>query len=173
MIEFSPAVAADAAAIDALLDTNFGPARHLRTASLLRAGSPPLAGPTMVARANGVLAGSVQYTPVRLMNADGREKLLTLLGPIVVAEAARCCGVGGALMRRSLAVHDALHGGAVVLIGDPEYYERFGFSAAPTTGWHLPGPVERRRLLARVPADTVLPAVGDLVPARSTLRLAA
>ncbi len=37
-----------------------------------------------------------------------------------------------------------------VLIGDPEYYGRFfGFAADQTGRWDLPGPFERRRLLAR------------------------
>ena len=39
--------------------------------------------------------------------------------------------------------------GALFLIGDPDYYGRFGFTAERTGGWRAPGPVERRRLLAR------------------------
>ena len=49
------------------------------------------------------------------------------------------------------------------LIGDPEYYGRFfGFDSARTGGWRLPGPVERRRLLARGPG--VPAGEGDLGP---------
>ncbi len=37
----------------------------------------------------------------------------------------------------------------IILVGDPEYYERFGFSGANTTSaLAMPGPVERRRFLA-------------------------
>jgi len=37
--------------------------------------------------------------------------------------------------------------GAIVLVGDPQYYARFGFTAA-AAGLAMPGPVDRRRLLA-------------------------
>jgi predicted N-acetyltransferase YhbS len=52
------------------------------------------------------------------------------------------------------------------MIGDPEYYGRFfGFSAAITGGWVLPGPVERHRLLARIKGDTARFAVaGPITP---------
>jgi predicted N-acetyltransferase YhbS len=49
------------------------------------------------------------------------------------------------------------------MIGDPEYYGRFfGFTADATGAWDVPGPVERRRLLARN-ADG-LPRTGMLAP---------
>jgi predicted N-acetyltransferase YhbS len=51
-----------------------------------------------------------------------------------------------------------------VLIGDPEYYGRFGFTAEATAGWEVPGPVERRRLLARTAHP--LPRHGMLGPRR-------
>ena len=35
----------------------------------------------------------------------------------------------------------------IILVGDPEYYERFGFTADPTGGLIMPAPVERRRFL--------------------------
>ena len=56
-------------------------------------------------------------------------------------------GVGAGLMQVALArAADAGHG-AVILVGDPEYYERFGFAADPAAGLVMPGPVERRRFL--------------------------
>jgi len=54
-----------------------------------------------------------------------------------------------------------------VMIGDPEYYGRFwGFTNAHTSGWDLPGPFERHRLLARCDNPAVLPAEGMLGPWR-------
>jgi predicted N-acetyltransferase YhbS len=49
-------------------------------------------------------------------------------------------------MREALAAAGAA---PMMLVGDPEYYERFGFSAQRTGAWRLPGPFEPRRLLAR------------------------
>ena len=40
--------------------------------------------------------------------------------------------------------------GALMMIGDPDYYGRFWcFTSDATGGWQVPGPVERHRLLAR------------------------
>jgi predicted N-acetyltransferase YhbS len=51
----------------------------------------------------------------------------------------------------------------MAMIGDPEYYGRFfGFTADATAGWDVPGPVERRRLLAR--NGDALPRTGALGP---------
>ena len=56
--------------------------------------------------------------------------------------------------------------GALMMIGDPEYYGRFfGFSAEATGGWQLPGPVEPHRLLAVAVGDLAVPArVGVIGP---------
>jgi predicted N-acetyltransferase YhbS len=50
--------------------------------------------------------------------------------------------------------------GGVLLVGDPAYFERFGFLPAPDA--ILPGPVDRRRVMwlpvtASVPAGPVRP----------------
>ena len=56
--------------------------------------------------------------------------------------------------------HDAL-----MMIGDPEYYGRFfDFSADATAKWAVPGPVERRRLLARISRPGGVPAEGCIIP---------
>jgi predicted N-acetyltransferase YhbS len=56
-------------------------------------------------------------------------------------------GVGASLVQLAIArARDLGHGG-IVLVGDPEYYARFGFTAAPTGGLVMPAPVERRRFL--------------------------
>jgi predicted N-acetyltransferase YhbS len=51
-----------------------------------------------------------------------------------------------------------------VLIGDADYYGRWGFSAALTGGWRCPGPYEAHRLLARGSALAAMPVVGMLGP---------
>ena len=53
---------------------------------------------------------------------------------------------------------------AQVLIGDADYYGRWGFSAAMTGGWRCPGPYEPHRLLARGPMLAAMPAEGMLGP---------
>lgn len=179
-----PATLADAAEIDALLDAAFGRDRHARTASLLRAGATSIAGPTLVARCDDPaecpssgpddLLGSIQLWPIVLIT--GHELIpLTLLGPVAVAHPARSLGLGRRLIAAALAVADAISLGPILLIGDASYYGRFGFTAAATGDWTLPGPVERERLLLRT--DRPLPRVArviafDSAPARQAAMVA-
>ncbi len=162
-MEIRPATAADRPDIELLLDAAFGSGRHARTASLLRAGSRPIAGPSLVARDGARLLGSIEFWPVELAIADAATPL-TLLGPVVVAADARTLGLGRRLLAASLAVADARDIGPIVLIGDASYYGPFGFDAAATGGWSLPGPVDRHRLLLRRTGATPLPAVAALRP---------
>ncbi len=170
MFQIAAAAAADAAAIDQLLDDCFGPARRLRTAYRLRDGVQPLGLLSLVAHHDGQLAGSIQLWPLRLLHRGGATAL-TLLGPLAVSPSRRCEGVGKALLTEALARADALGSPPVVLIGDEPYYGSFGFVAAPTRGWAVPGPVDRARLLVRGGGE--LPVTGRLVPATEGLREAA
>jgi predicted N-acetyltransferase YhbS len=155
---------ARAPAIEALLDLAFGTDRHGRTAYRLRAGVAPEAAASCAAfDTGGMLVGSLQSWPLGLFGANGAVAPLWLVGPIAVYPDRRNEGIGRAMLRRALAAID-LTGLPAVLIGDPEYYGPFGFSADTTGGWSLPGPVERHRLLARIEDGVTLPATGMLGP---------
>ena len=158
--ELMPLSHADPAAVEALLDAAFGPDRHGRTAYRLRAGMAPIADLSFAAFERDELVGTLQSWPVALDRLP-----LVLVGPVAVAPARQRDGLGRAMMTRLIERVDSRPTDPLVLIGDPEYYGRFfGFAAAPTAGWELPGPVERRRLLARLPANVALPATGRLGP---------
>lgn len=88
--------------------------------------------------------GSVRLWPVKA----GRKRAL-LLGPLAVQAAWRKLGVGARLMREAIRRAQAAGEEAVILVGDVAYYQRFGFTPAPTAGLWLPGPVDRSRFLAR------------------------
>lgn len=62
------------------------------------------------------------------------------LGPLGVLPACQRRGVGLALMHGVLAAADALGEPAVVLLGDPGYYRRFGFVPARPLGVWPPDP---------------------------------
>jgi predicted N-acetyltransferase YhbS len=137
--------AADVPAREALLDAALGPARTLKSSERLRTGRLPAEGLALVAEdGDGRVVGTVRLWNVA---AGGRPALL--LGPLAVDESCRGAGVGAALMRLALARAEAAGHAAVILVGDPEYYARFGFSTDATTGLVMPGPTERRRFLAR------------------------
>ncbi len=167
----TPAGAPDRDDIETLLDLAFGADRKARTAYRLREGMRPIEDLSLVARDAGTLVGSIQCWPLALA-AGEKSHPLTLLGPVAVRPDRQSEGIGAALMDACLAKADAKGQGTMLLIGDPEYYGRFGFTANVTGGWAVPGPVERHRLLARLAPDARLPALGVLGPA-SSRRLAA
>jgi predicted N-acetyltransferase YhbS len=143
MIHFATEAPAEAGAREALLDRVMGRARVLKPSEKLRAGREPARGLALVARDQGKLVGSV-----RLWNIEAGSRPALLLGPLAVDGTAQGEGVGANLMRLAIARAKMIGHKGIILVGDPEYYERFGFTADRTTGLVMPGPVERRRFLA-------------------------
>jgi predicted N-acetyltransferase YhbS len=154
-----------AADVEGLLDAAFGADRHGRTAYTLRAGTVALPSLSFAAVDGSLLIGSLQSWPVRLETPSGESAPLTLVGPVAVSPALQRGGIGRMLMTHMLAVADAGAADALMMIGDPEYYGRFfGFTAEATSDWHLPGPVERHRLLARISRPGGVPREGVIGP---------
>ncbi|HEX8445530.1 MAG TPA: N-acetyltransferase [Sphingomonas sp.] len=151
-------------AIERLLDAAFGVDRHARTAYRLRAGVDWIADLSFAALAGDVLVGSVQCWPIALTTPGGETVPLTLLGPVAVDPARQHAGIGQRLTRAAIAAIRAHAAPPPLLIGDPEYYGRFGFVAAPTAGWDLPGPFEPHRLLLLPTPGRVLPTAGMVGP---------
>jgi putative acetyltransferase len=59
---------------------------------------------------------------------------IAALGPVCARTDRQNAGIGGALIRAGLdACHEAGMG-AIIVLGDPNYYGRFGFSAAKAAG---------------------------------------
>lgn len=134
--------ASDVAAREALLDACFGLNRHTRTCQRLRDGRAPAEGLALSVVRQGRLVGSV-----RLWHVSAGGKPALVLGPLAVDASCRGLGIGAALMKHALATAVARGHGAVILLGDAAYYERFGFTPAKTGALSLPGPFERERLL--------------------------
>ncbi|RNJ51278.1 GNAT family N-acetyltransferase [Methylocystis hirsuta] len=154
----------DARAREALLDDAFGPARFLKTCQRLRDGSAPAPGLALVATDGvGGPIGTLRLWPVL---AGGRAALL--LGPLAVSAEKRSLGIGGALIRESLARAADFGHRAVLLVGDAPYYVRFGFERRFTERLTMPGPVERARFLGLELVEGALRGVRGRVVAAST-----
>ena len=150
--------ASDVAAREALLDACFGANRHARTCQRLRDGRAPAEGLALSVVRQGRLVGTVRLWHV---NAGGVPALM--LGPIAVDPSCRKLGIGAALMNHALAAAAARGHGAVILLGDAAYYERFGFTAAKTAKLSLPGPFERERLLGLELRESALDGAHGLI----------
>ena len=143
MIHFDSERPADTLAREALLDRVMGRERVFKPSERLRRSRRPAAGLALVARCdNDGLIGTV-----RLWHVMAGDAPALLLGPLAVDTAAQGEGVGANLMRLAIARAAMIGHAGIILVGDPDYYARFGFSAAPTEGLIMPAPVERRRFL--------------------------
>jgi predicted N-acetyltransferase YhbS len=171
VIDIFPLQPGHVPAIEALLDDRFGPARRNRTAYRLRDDAAPLPDYSFVAMDGGTLVGSLQCWPVRLRSVAGAVLPLVLLGPVAVAADREGRGIGSRLMRASLEALDAAGSPPVLLIGDAPFYGRFGFAAAATRQWQLPGPVDHNRLLLRGPM-TGLPRIAWVEADNSAAKVA-
>ena len=156
--------------LEELLNRVFGEDRHARTAYRIRAGMDWLTAMSFAALdAEEMLVGTIQCFPVALVDKDARALPMIMVGPVAVLPERQGEGFGQGLMAAMLDAEARLSADgqtpfAQVLIGDADYYRRWGFSAAMTGGWQCPGPYEPERLLARGPALAAMPAEGMLAP---------
>jgi putative acetyltransferase len=90
---------------------------------------------SIVATFNGDIVGHVVCSRASL---EGRPSVG--LGPLGVLPIHQRRGVGQALMHAVLGAADALHEPAVILLGDPAFYRRFGFVLAAPLGVLPPVP---------------------------------
>ncbi|MGL3819872.1 GNAT family N-acetyltransferase [Sphingopyxis sp. R3-92] len=167
MVELLPLAEIDVQAVEDLLDAAFGADRFGRTAYRLREGSAAVPDLSFALVEGGLLIGTIQCWPVVHQAADGAATPLVMVGPVAVRPDVQRGGHGRALMAHMLDAAETRADGALMMIGDPEYYGRFfGFDADATGAWDLPGPFERRRLLARAVNGHQLPMAAGMIGAR-------
>ncbi len=128
---------ADVCPVKALITAAFTGVRNsLQTESLIvdalrDAGSLAV---SLVATRDGEVIGYVAMSPVSI--SDGTSGWFGL-GPLAVVPDAQGRGVGSALVREALQRIRADGAAGCVVLGEPSYYERFGFAATPRLS--LPG----------------------------------
>lgn len=81
------------------------------------------------------IVGHIAFSPVTI--SDGAPGWYGL-GPVSVWPELHRRGIGGALIRRGIADLKARGASGIVLLGDPDYYARFGFAHEPRLRY--PGP---------------------------------
>lgn len=141
---------ADVVAREALLDRVMGDERTKKSSEMIRRGRIPAEGLALVARdRKGHVIGTVRLWNIEAgVNAEGHAVDALLLGPLAVDCTVEGKGIGSALMRAALLEAKHRGHGAVLLVGDAAYYERFGFFATKTAHLVMPGPFARNRFLA-------------------------
>lgn len=88
----------------------------------------------LVARTEEKLIGHIMFTKTYVTHPDGTTFEALLVAPVSVFLEYRNKGVGGALIRRGFEFARAMGYKAAFLVGDPAYYQRFGFVKTSTYG---------------------------------------
>lgn len=118
------ATPADQPAIAAVVEAAFERADEARIVERLRAAEDAMF--ELVAEADGgEIVGHIMFS--RLW-AD-RDDLYAALAPLAVRPDQQRAGVGSALVRAALESAPQFGAVGVLVLGDPDYYPRFGFSA--------------------------------------------
>lgn len=109
---------------------------------------------SLVAMADGAVVGHIAFSPVEI---NGEHVRWYGLGPVSVRPDLQRQGIGSALIREGLARLGRRGAHGCVLVGDPAYYCRFGFTADPnlTYGGVPPEYFMRRMLVGESPKGEV------------------
>ena len=84
---------------------------------------------SLVAEVDGRVVGHIAFSPVTI--SDGSLDWYGL-GPISVLPRFQKQGIGKSLIHEGLSLLKTLNGKGCVLVGDPAYYQRFGFKNIPS-----------------------------------------
>lgn len=117
----------DCGAISAVTEAAFADHPHSRQTeqfiiNALRAGDA--LSLSLVAEIDGRVVGHIAFSPVTI--SDGSQDWYGV-GPVSVTPELQRRGIGKALINDGLSRLKASGAKGVVLVGDPEYYKRFGF----------------------------------------------
>ena len=118
-----PATAADHAAIRRVEIAAFGREDEARMVEAARAEGAVLA--ELVDERNGEIVGHILFSRMTVTPA----RFFAGLAPVAVSPKAQGRGIGAALCRAGIEAVRTLGAAAVVVLGHPDYYPRFGFSA--------------------------------------------
>ena len=84
---------------------------------------------SLVAKDDGAIVGHVLLSRMTV-EGDGRKYRALGLGPVAVLPERQRQAVGSALIEKSLELAEARGEEIVFVLGEPEYYRRFGFTPA-------------------------------------------
>lgn len=127
----------DAAGIDQLLRNAFPPSEEAELVHRLREDGLLTLGVVATDEEGGVV-GYAAFSPVYV---DGEDRQCVGLAPVVVDEAHRRQGLAEKIIYEGLDSLNEFGYSAVVVLGEPAYFSRFGFQNAAEHGLHskLPG----------------------------------
>jgi len=95
---------------------------------------------SLVAEVGGRVVGHVLFTTVRLQS-NRHSVAAQILAPLAVSTEHQGEGIGGSLINAGMKQLAASGVGLVFVLGDPDYYGKFGFTPAGVLGYEAPYPI--------------------------------
>jgi putative acetyltransferase len=166
-IAIRPEDAGDVAAVRQVNERAFGTKAEADLVGAVRGSDGSI---SLVATVRGALVGHIMFTPVTLDEATAVR--VAGLAPMSVLPEHQRAGVGTHLVRAGLAACREQGYGAVVVVGHPEYYPRFGFTPADAYRLRCEFAVPREAFMVHVLAAQVLPHLAGIVRYRPEFRAA-
>lgn len=117
-------------AVRAVLEAAFETPAEADLVDILRERANPYIA--LVEKSEGLVRGHIVFTPMTHGERPGLK--IAGLGPMAVLPEFQREGIGSALVTEGLDLCSDLGFGAVVVLGHPEYYPRFGFVPASRFG---------------------------------------
>ena len=100
---------------------------------IIRESEDYIPGISRIAEVDGKIVGAVYYTRAWIDDGDGRHEIATF-GPLAVEPTMEGNDIGGALMRETIRLAKEAGIKAIALMGEPNYYPRFGFKRGVECG---------------------------------------
>jgi putative acetyltransferase len=113
---------------------------------------------SLVAERSGEIVAHVLLSRMSV-SGEGRDYRALGLGPIAVTPAFQRASLGSELIRSVIAIAQATSEELIFVLGEPEYYSRFGFSA--DTAAPFLSPYAGRYLMALALREVALPGIGE------------
>jgi len=139
-VKIRPCESEDYAGVDTLLKSAFPEPGEARLAVALRAADADAL--ELVAELDGRIVGVAMFSPATAKTGNGPEIPGLGLGPVAVLPDYQNRGIGAALIEAGLDFIRTLGPTYCIVLGDPDFYSRFGFEPAPSLDLHWAGDPE-------------------------------
>ena len=154
--------------VERLLDLVFTPRRKLLSSYQLRDSANKVFKLSYVIKdTSNSVVGSIRFWNVKI---DGHSSEGLLLGPLAIHPIYQSEGLGEKLVLNSIEQATEDNWNWVILVGDIEYYSKFGFSKKLTRGIYLGDGLDNERLLGLdINENFLIGAIGRLIKGNSSL----